>query len=117
MEDSGDDVICQIQVLVDKLIRVVLVPGNIDLDAKRARLIVVSLRARSLNLSLEDWRAEIQTKAEKEEQKAWQKKQQEEAEEKEEQEEENEEEEEKKKEKSCKEKHDIYYEEHKNLRL
>jgi hypothetical protein len=54
MEDSGDDAICQIQMLVDKLIRVVLVPGNIDLDAKGARLIVVSLMVRSLNLPLED---------------------------------------------------------------
>ena len=53
-EDSGDDVICQIQVLVDKLIRVVSVPGNIDLDVKGARLIIVSLRVRSLNLSLEE---------------------------------------------------------------
>ena len=53
MEDCGDDVICQIQVLVDKLIRGVLVPGDIDLDTKEARLIVVSLRVRSLNLSLE----------------------------------------------------------------
>jgi hypothetical protein len=54
MEDSGDDAIRQIQVLVDKLIRVVLVPGNIDLDANGARLIVVSLRVRSLNISLEE---------------------------------------------------------------
>jgi hypothetical protein len=43
MEDTGDDAIRQIQVLVDKLVRVVLVPGNIDLDVKGARLIVVSL--------------------------------------------------------------------------
>ena len=53
MEDSGDDAICQIQVLVDKLIRVVLVPGNIDLVANGGRLIVVTLRVRSLNISLE----------------------------------------------------------------
>jgi len=49
MEDSGDDVICQIQLLVDKLLRVVLVHGNMDLDAKGVRLIVVSLKVRSLN--------------------------------------------------------------------
>lgn len=54
MEDSGEDAKCQIQVFVDKLVRVVLVPGNIDLDAKGAPLIVVSLRVRSLNLPLED---------------------------------------------------------------
>jgi hypothetical protein len=43
MADTGDDAVCQIQVLVDKRIRVVLVPGNIDLVAKGARLVVVSL--------------------------------------------------------------------------
>ena len=53
MEDSGDDSIRQVQVLVDKLTKVVSVPGNIDLDAKGARLIVVPLRVRSLNLSLD----------------------------------------------------------------
>jgi hypothetical protein len=42
MEDSGDDAMCQMHVLVDKLIRGVLVPGNIDLDAKGALVIVVS---------------------------------------------------------------------------
>ena len=36
LEDSGEDAICQIQVLIDKLIRVVLVPGNIDFDEKGA---------------------------------------------------------------------------------
>jgi hypothetical protein len=44
MKESGDDTICQMQMLVDTLIRVVLVPGNFDLGAKGSRFIAIPFK-------------------------------------------------------------------------